>query len=175
MTEPEAYRDLLELHLKKIIARSLAMSEVQWNWSPSPSAPTTAALVEHAWVWLVSDRVQIQDRNENGFCPEHLPESKEDLIAALEEEAGEWKRMLTSMEPALLDDPLKNFGVQEIDVRRLVTHMVQNVIYKSGQLSANYFALGLDGTEPYSAPFPRDVLEEIRGAEESAVIAGASG
>lgn len=77
MTEAEAYNDILQLHLGKIIPRARAMSEAQWNWSPAPFAPTTAALVQHAWVWLVSDRVQIEDKNENGFCPEtYLPHKR---------------------------------------------------------------------------------------------------
>lgn len=31
------------------------------------------------------------------------------------------------------------------------------MIYKHGQLSTLFFALGLDGEEPYTAPFPNDV------------------
>jgi hypothetical protein len=41
--------------------------------------------------------------------------------------------------------------------------MIQNTIYKHGQFSTLYFALGLDGTEPYSAPFPNPIYAEIFG------------
>lgn len=82
--------------------------------------------------------------------------------------------MLTTMDTRTMDEPRRNFGYYEIDVRRLVTHMVQNVVYKSGQVSTNFFALGLDGDEPYTAPYPKDVLEYFRG-QESTVGAGATG
>jgi hypothetical protein len=175
MTEAEAYDDILQSHLNKIITRARTMSEDQWLWSPAPCAPTTAALVNHAWTWLVSDRLQILDQNVKVFCPEHAPASKDALVDALEIEAGEWNKMLTSMTSTYMDESRKNFGVQDIDVRRLIAHMVQNVIYKSGQVSANFFALGLDGTEPYTAPFPKDVVEYLRKQQESAMGAGTPG
>jgi hypothetical protein len=42
--------------------------------------------------------------------------------------------------------------------------MIQNCIYKNGQLATIYFALGLDGTEPYEAPFPNPIYEQAWAA-----------
>ena len=48
-------------------------------------------------------------------------------------------------------------------MRGFVCHMIQNTIYKHGQFATIYFALGLDGTEPYNAPFPNPIYEQRFG------------
>lgn len=176
MTEAQALSWLIVAHVEKIVTRARAMSEDQWNWSSEPHVPSTAALAEHAWSWLVSDRMHIQDPNEEiGFCPEGPTPPKDNLIDLLEAEAATWQNMLEPMDSATLDEPRRNFGQQFVTVRFLVLHMAQNVIYKSGQVSMNYFAQGLDGTEPYTAPFPRDMVELVRQERELIKTAGAPG
>jgi hypothetical protein len=50
-------------------------------------------------------------------------------------------------------------------VRGFVCHMVQNTIYKNGQFMTLFYALGLDGTEPYDAPFPNPIYEQCFGSK----------
>lgn len=47
-----------------------------------------------------------------------------------------------------------------------LVNMILNSIYKNGQVSMIYFALGLDGTEPYSAPFPDSIYAGLRINDE---------
>ena len=48
-----------------------------------------------------------------------------------------------------------------MNTRGFVCHMIQNVIYKHGQFSTIFFALGLDGDGPYEAPFPNAIYKEV--------------
>ena len=41
--------------------------------------------------------------------------------------------------------------------------MYQNCVYKSGQISMIYFALGLDGEGPYEADFPNPIYNMLFG------------
>ncbi len=43
----------------------------------------------------------------------------------------------------------------------LCGHMLQNCIYKHGQFSALYFALGLDSDAPYDALFPNPIYQKL--------------
>jgi hypothetical protein len=81
----------------------------------------------------------------------------------MEEEADNWEALLKSLTPEDLDRPSPQFGRPEssANVRWLIAHMVQNVIYKHGEFATIFFALGLDGTEPYDAPFPNPIYKEF--------------
>ena len=70
--------------------------------------------------------------------------------------------MLLSLSSEQLDRPSCQFNASDApyNVRGYICHMIQNVIYKHGQFSELYFALGLDGKEPYMAPFPNPIYEE---------------
>lgn len=69
--------------------------------------------------------------------------------------------MLHEMTPERYAERRFQFQARDDDdagnVRAFVCHAIQNVIYKSGQLATLYFALGLDGTERYAAPFPNPI------------------
>lgn len=85
--------------------------------------------------------------------------------------------MITSLTPSQLDETRHQFNDYESSVRGFITHILQthilqNTIYKHGQLSTIYFALGLDGAEPYAAPFPNTfyaMLREETGGEKGEV------
>ena len=49
-----------------------------------------------------------------------------------------------------------------MNVRGFVGHIVQNCVYKNGQFMTLYYALGLDGTAPYTAPFPNPIYAQMR-------------
>ena len=50
-----------------------------------------------------------------------------------------------------------------MNVRGFIAHMIQNVIYKHGQFATIFFALGMDGDGPYTAPFPNPIYKELLG------------
>ena len=98
-----------------------------------------------------------------------VPDAPADQMAlcdALDAETARWQALLDAMTDAQMAEPRHQFNTpEEWSVRGSVYHMVQNCIYKHGQLSALFFALGLDGTEPYSAPFPNPIYEELFGPQ----------
>ena len=53
-------------------------------------------------------------------------------------------------------------------MRGFVDHMIQNAIYKRGQFATLYFALGMDGIEPYDAPWPNPIYAEVRVSGQAA-------
>jgi hypothetical protein len=142
------------------------MSEAQFDFTYNAAAPNARTLVTHAWQWLVCDRMHIEepDASKHPRVPE-APESKAALIAELEAEASRWDELLKAMPAEKLDEKRHQFNRTESDwsVRGCVYHMLQNVIYKNGQLSYLAFSFGLDGTEPYAAPFPNPIYEEVFG------------
>ena len=89
------------------------------------------------------------------------------MCAALSAETEAWSRLLRSLTPADLDQPGNQFNMPDnpMNVRGFIGHMIQNTIYKHGQFSELFFALGLDGTAPYTAPLPNPIYEESFGAE----------
>lgn len=89
------------------------------------------------------------------------------MVAALEEETANWMRMLEGMDDERLDARARQFGGEnEGTARGFVCHMVQNAIDKHGQFSTLFFALGLDGEEPYDAPWPNPKCERAKAGRE---------
>ena len=162
--EAKSYDRLLQLHLDKMIERCHKMSDEQWNWRPTPPAPSTKEVVEHAWIWLVMDRLHIENEIDMAaWQASSPPASRTLMIAEFERETKRWHEMLTSMDNRVLDQDRKRSGIFRATVRYFVQHMVQNVIYKSGQLSTLYFAQGLDGEAPFKAPMPNEIQEMVAG------------
>jgi hypothetical protein len=164
-SEIEAYAGMLGEHLARLVDRLRRLPPDQWDWAPDPAAPTARIIAAHAWQWLQCDRQHIlePDASRHRRIPDP-PSDPQAMCDALQEEAGHWRRMILALTPEQLaegrflfchDDPL--------NVRALVCHMVKNVIYKHGQLAILYFALGLDGTEPYTPPLPNPEYEECFG------------
>ena len=89
------------------------------------------------------------------------------MCDALEQEADAWEELLKGLRPEDLLRAGRQFGREEalVNVRWFVAHMVQNVIYKHGQFSTIFYALGLDGEEPYDAPFPNRLYKSELGIE----------
>jgi hypothetical protein len=165
-TEIEAYSSLLFGHLIPIIRRLRQIPADRWEWQIEPPSPSPRILAEHSWSWLASDRRHILGaKPDDGFRLPDPPNDQQAMCGLLAEEMAEWKTLLNRMTPEILAEPRLSFGWQPYTVRGLICHMIQNLIYKHGQLSTLYFALGLDGTEPYTAPFPNydyDLLISLR-------------
>jgi hypothetical protein len=157
-------------HLKGMYHWASQMSEEQFDFTYHQAAPTARTLVTHAWQWLVCDRMHIEeaDARKHTRVPD-APADKAALIAELEAEAKRWDEMLKAMPAEKLDEKRHQFNRTGFDwsVRGCVYHMLQNVVYKHGQLSYLAFAFGLDGTEPYDAPFPNPIYDEVFGPNRS--------
>ena len=164
--ENHAYSAMLCGHLTVIVRRLRQIPADQWDWSPNRAAPTARMLAGHAWQWLISDRQHI--REPDALKHDRIPDPPDDpgaMCEALELESARWKELILSLTPEQLASPRLHFNDDERDVRWFVCHMIDNTIYKSGQLATLYFALGLDGSDPYTAPLPNSEYELLRAAQ----------
>lgn len=163
--ENEAYALVLCGHLESFIYRLRRLPADKWDWTPDPAAPTARILAVHTWQWLQCDRQHIvePDASRHSRIPE-APADHQALCDALQEETERWRDLLETLTPEQLDAERTQFnGDAPMNIRGFVCHMVQNTIYKHGQFSTLYFALGLDGTEAYTAPFPNPIYEQCFG------------
>jgi hypothetical protein len=163
-TELELYEMLLMMHLYSFIGRLRQMPPERWDWTPDQATPSARTVAVHAWQWLICDRQHILEPDAERHT--NVPDPPEDpaaFCAAFEAETENWRQLLRGLTPQQLDRPGRQFNDPEskMNVRGFIGHMIQNVIYKHGQFSELYFALGLDGTEPYSAPFPNPCYAEM--------------
>jgi hypothetical protein len=160
----EAEASILLGHLRGMAQSLRKLTLEQWDWTFAPPAPTPRILAIHALAWLQCDRQHINNPDVSTHRPvPDPPVEPEEICLAMEEEADNWEALLKSLTPEDLDRPSPQFGRPEssANVRWLIAHMVQNVIYKHGEFATIFFALGLDGTEPYDAPFPNPIYKEF--------------
>ncbi len=160
--ETSLYADLLCGHLRGMVFRLRRVPADKWDWTFALPAPTPRVLAAHAWQWLVCDRQHIEepDALKHALVPETPPDFL-GLCDALAEETDRWERMILGLTPAQLDAPRAQFNGYPMMVRDFLGHMLQNCIYKHGQFSTLYFALGLDGDAPYDAPFPNPIYAQL--------------
>jgi len=165
-TELELYEMILCGHLRGFAQRLRMLPAERWDWTPDQAAPTPRTLAVHTWQWLQCDRRHIAEPDASKHQP--IPDPPTDpaaLCDAMDAETSEWERLLRSLTPEQLDRPGKQFNIADskMNVRGFIGHMIQNSIYKHGQFSELFFALGLDGTEPYTAPFPNPIYTDLFG------------
>ena len=162
-TELELCRMLLIMHLRGFAYELRQLPADKWDWTPDQAAPTARIVAVHAWQWLICDRQHIEepDATQHADVPA-APHDPEAFCAALEAETENWNQLLRSLTPEQLDSPRKqfNFADSKMNVRGFIGHIIQNTIYKHGQFSTLFFALGCDGAEPYDAPFPNPIYAE---------------
>lgn len=166
-TEQEAYENLLCGHLEGFVWRLRKLPPEQFDYQFAPAAPSARTLATHAYQWLVCDRYHITepDARKHARVPD-APADPEGLVNALAEETENWRQLLRGLSAADLDAPRSQFNHESkwmTCTRDFVCHMIQNTIYKHGQFATIFFALGHDGTEPYTAPFPNPIYEELFG------------
>ena len=172
--ETQPYSSLMLPHLGMFIDRLRRVSSDKWRYQVTPAAPSPRQLAEHAWQWLVCDRQYITEPDVAKHTPPASPpDNQQAMCNLLEEEMAFWRKLLSSLAPEHLDDDREYLGDSCVTVRDLICHMVQNVIYKHGELATIYFALGLDGTEPYTAPLPntghKEAIERKMKGREAAI------
>lgn len=164
--ENEAYAEFLCGHLEGFTARLPMLKPDEWDRTPDPAAPTARMLATHAWQWLQCDRRHIAepDAAHHSRIPEP-PDDPAALCDALAEETKRWRALLNGLTPDQLAAPRRQFNNEgyPLNVRWFVVHMTQNTIYKHGQFSTLFFALGHDGTEPYTAPCPNPIYSGLFG------------
>lgn len=153
-------------HLRQLAGCARQIPADKFDWTYAPPAPTPRILVTHAWQWLVCDRQHIEnpDASQHPRVPEP-PADQQALCDTLDAETARWEQIILALTPEQLDEKRHQFNDTEWDwsVRGILHHMYQNCVYKNGQLSTIYFALGLDGDAPYDAPFPNPIYTEIFG------------
>lgn len=161
--ELKVYEELLCSHLIDMTYKLQRIPEDKLDFTFAPPAPTPRILATHCYQWLVCDRQHIleADAAKHARVPD-LPADREGLCSALKEETENWRQLIRSLTPEKMMEKRLQFNnpQYEMTVRGFVGHIIQNSIYKNGQLSTIYFALGLDGTAPYDAPFPNPIYEE---------------
>jgi hypothetical protein len=149
-------------HLSAMCRRLRQLPEDKWDWTPDAAAPTARILAAHIWQWLICDRQHIVEPDATKHAPVPEPPRDPNLMCdALEVEIQKWKVLLAGLSLDDLAQPRGQFNQGELNVEWLVGHMLQNCIYKHGQFATLYFALGLDGTAPYDAPFPNTFYEML--------------
>jgi hypothetical protein len=159
--ENECYAQILCGHLREMVCRLRQIPDDKWDWTFAPPAPTPRILAAHALQWLVCDRQHIAEPDVTRHVPvPEAPAQPSALCDALARETNEWERLLRALTPEQLDRPGMQFGFRSMNVRGFIGHMVQNSIYKNGQLATLFFGLGLDGDAPYEAPFPNTIYEQ---------------
>lgn len=165
--ENELYAGILCSHLRNMIRGLRKLGANEWDYTPNVAAPTPRILATHAYQWLICDRQHINepDALKHEPVPEP-PSSTEAFCDAFGEEVDRWEKMILSFTPEELNSPRKQFNSSPMNVRDFIGHMVQNCIYKNGQFSTLYFALGHDGTEPYDAPFPNKIYPMVWEQQE---------
>jgi len=161
--ENEIFIGLLESHLSPMIERLRAIPPDRWDWTPGDAAPSPRVIAEHTLHWLVSDRMHIQepDITRHALISD-IPSEQQALCESLSHENRIWRAMIMALTPEHLAERRFQFGIWPRNVRYMVAHVTQQVIYKHGQLSSLFFLLGLDGEEPYQAPFPNDDYSRLQ-------------
>ena len=151
-------------HLGLMVHRLRGIPAEQFDYSPAAPAPTPRILATHAYQWLVCDRHHIEeaDASRHPRVPD-APADPQALCDALAAETENWRTLLRALTLEELDAPRSQFNQHPMMVRDFIGHMLQNCIYKNGQLATLYFALGLDGEEAYDAPFPNPIYDELFG------------
>lgn len=141
--------------------------DAQWNWTPAVSAPTPRQVAEHTWCTLLGDRQHLEEPDvmRHSLLPDP-PHEPATLCGSLEAEAQWWREWLAQQTETTYLAPRKQFGVKPVNARWIVYHAMQQVVYKMGQLAWLYYALGLDGTEPYQAPSYNELYQRLRPQEE---------
>lgn len=170
--ETELYTRMLCGYIDVMTHWLRRIPEEQWDWTPNVSAPTPRQAAEHTWVTLICDRQHLEqpDVSLHPLVPDP-PQDPAALCDALQAEAQWWRGWLPLQTAETYLEPRKQFGVANVNVRWFVFHTMQQVVYKLGQLSTLYYALGLDGTEPYTAPFPNEYYLRHRRLIEIPLIA----
>jgi len=160
---------ILRMHVRAMPARLRQIPEDKWDWTFALPAPTPRILAAHAWQWLICDRQHIEEPDALKHAPVPEPPVQPSAMCdVLDAEISRWEALLPRLTSEDLDAPRRQFNGYPMSVRTFIGHIVQNSIYKSGQLATIYYALGLDGVAPYDAPFPNPIYAQLHESQPHA-------
>ena len=181
--EIKAYAGLIDSHLSQMIERLQKIPSDRYDWTPDPAAPTPLGIATVTCEWLIADRLHVEVADPTLHPSIDVPVGFDELCAALGEERRRWHDLLAGLDslpfregpgvgsdPSTLNSPRYHFGVFPRDVRFMIIHIAQQVIYKNGQLSTLFFALKLDGDGPFTAPSPRDEYQTLSAAMSDPIL-----
>jgi hypothetical protein len=152
-TENDAYSYLLSSSLNEVIQRLRAIPGEKWEWAPAPDAPSAKIIGELVLAWLVCDRQHLCEPDTTLHTPVAAsPATADALCGALEAERSAWCEIIAALTPEQFGEKRYHFGSWPLNVRELVAHIIQLVIYNSGQLSSLCFALPVGGANPVPHP-----------------------
>jgi hypothetical protein len=161
-TEYEFYAGQFAYHSEQLVERLRTLPPDRWDWTPLEGAPTPRQIATNAWQWLVSDRQHLTEPDAKKHPripdPPHDPDVFCDL---LEEECYWWLDAMKNTPPEQMNTGISMFGGDVITIRCYLGHMLQNIIYKNGQISVLYFGLGFDGAGPYVPPLPNESYDAL--------------
>jgi hypothetical protein len=164
--ETELYGQLLEESIGQMSERLNRFTDEQWIWHPSAPVPSAQMLATNALEWMFCDRQHIlePDAKFHPAVPRTSSDRKE-VIAALQAELAEWKRLLSQIRVEDLDAPRRQFNrldADRQDVRWMMLHALGNVASCHGQLTTLSRALGHDGAQAYENVLPAAGYERLR-------------
>lgn len=153
---------LLRMHVSGMAYCLRQIPEDKWDWTFAPPAPTPRILAYHTLSWLICDRQHIEepDALQHALVPA-MPTDPAAICDALDAEISRWETLLARLTPEELDAPRAQFNGYPMTVRQFIGHVLQNSIYKNGQMMTLFYALGLDGDAPYAAPFPNPIYADL--------------
>lgn len=165
-TEHAFYSGQFAYHSAQLVERLRAIPDDRWEWAALPGAPTARQIALNAWQWLVSDRQHLTepDARKHPRVPDP-PESPAAFCDLLEDECRWWLDAMTNTPPERMNDRIPMFGGDALTVRCYLGHMLQNVIYKNGQISFLYFGLELEEPGPYVPPLPNESYDALATGE----------
>lgn len=153
--ELEVFGELICGFTGGILRRAREVPADKWNWSFSERTPTAREICEHSWMWLYSDRqdITVAGPTSQTAVPDP-PLDRLDMLNILENEKEEWRALIATLNPELLDETRASPDGHRRTIRGSLFHMAQHIVSKSGQMTMLHFELGLDGEGPYDAPHP---------------------
>ena len=153
---------LLRMHVRGMAYCLRQIPKDKWDWTVAPPAPTPRILAAHTLSWLICDRQHIEqpDAMLHALVPD-VPADPAAICDALDAEVAKWGLLLDRLSLEDLDAPRSQFNEYPMTVRAFLGHVVQNSIYKNGQMMTLFYALGLDGDAPYDAPFPNPIYAQL--------------
>ena len=157
---------LLDGYLRQITARLCRMSVEQWDWRIATASATVHELADHVSGWLIADRMHIlePDARFHDDVPQ-LPNLPAEMAQLIESERLEWMKMLKMIRIEDMDAPRAQFNhpqSENQDVRWMVMHGLQTLVFDYGQMTVIFCALGMEGDRPYAPSKPHDFYTEMR-------------
>ncbi len=168
--EIRTLRWLLRMHVGGMSHCLRRIPADKWDWTFAPPAPTPCILAAHTLSWLVCDRQHIEEPDALRHAPvPDIPTESAAVCDALDAEMTRWDALFARLTPEDLDAPRSQFNQYPMTVRQFLGHIVQNSIYKNGQMMTLFYALGLDGDAPYDAPFPNPIYADLHKGPADAI------